>query len=253
MDGELRWAVTDGPEGSHAVVLPDDVPGARRLVAHYRGRFWCSTRAGGCGERLFAGAGFRHRAADSWCRFARSGTDAGLAYEHLRYEPALTRWLAGQGHQPRARTLLGPAGAADLQLVVDELDAVLEVQLAPLPDAAWRERDDADRRQHRHVTWLYGPGAGDAAATEAAVRGFSLELRRQNRGLLVGVRDVDGGIRWIPVTACRLSVDGFTAPGIAEARLTHARRMSERRAAARRAARHAPARTGALDQLPFPA
>jgi hypothetical protein len=255
VDGDLRWAVTDGPEGTHAVVLPEDDSGARRLVAHYRGRFWCSTQAGGCGERLVVAGGtraFRHRDADSSCRFAGPGVDASRAYDHLRYEPAVTAWLAAQGHRSRLRKLPGQAGAVGLQVVVDELDAVLEVQLSPLSDAAWRERDDADRRRHRHVTWLYGPGAEDAAATEAAVRGMSVELRRQNRGLVVGVRAVDDRTRWIRLAACRLTADGFAAPGMEEARVAHTRRTSERREAARRAARHTAPRTGVSDQLPFP-
>jgi hypothetical protein len=248
VSGELRWAVTDGPAGTHAVELPADAAGARLLVTHYRGRFWCSTRAGGCGERLLAGAqGFRHGTADAWCRFAEA--DAGPAYEHLRYEPALTAWLAEQGFRPRPRTLQAPDGAVDLQVVVDEVDAVLEVQLVPLSDVAWRERDDADRAQHRSVAWLYGPGAEQAAATEAAVRGFALELRRQNRGLIVGVRDVDDGVRWVPLTSCRLTAAGFEAPGVEQARAVHRRRTSERRAAARRAAGHAPV---GPEQLAFP-
>jgi hypothetical protein len=247
---ELRWAVTDGPEGTHAVVLPDDIAGAGQLVTHYRGRFWCATRAGGCGERLLAGAaGFRHADVDAWCRFAEPDADAAPAYEHLRYEPALTAWLAELGFRPRPRTLQAPDGAVDLQLVVDELDAVLEVQLSPLSDVAWRERDDADRARHRQVVWLYGPGAEQAAVTEAAVRGTSLELRRQNRGLIVGVRDVDDRVRWVPLTACRLTADGFTAPGIEQARAAHRRRVGERREAARRVAGHTPA---VPEQLAFP-
>jgi hypothetical protein len=247
VSSELRWAVTDGPAGTHAVELPADPAGARLVVTHYRGRFWCSRRAGGCGERLLAGAdGFRHADAAAWCRFAEA--DAGPAYEHLRYEPALTAWLTELGFFPRPRTLQAPDGAVDLQIVVDEVDAVLEVQLAPLSDVAWRERDDADRARHRHVTWLYGPGADEAAATEAAVRGLALGLRRQNRGLIVGVRDVDDRVRWVPLTACRLTPDGFEAPGVEQARAVHRRRTTERRAAARRVTRHAPP----PEQLAFP-
>jgi hypothetical protein len=256
VSSDLRWAVTDGPEGTHAVVLPEDGPGARRLAAHYRGRFWCSTAAGGCGERLVLGAGlrsFRHREATG-CRFAGEGADAGRAYDHLRYEPALTAWLAEAGYRPVLRRLPGPAGAVDLQVVVAEVDAVLEVRLSPLSDARWRERDDADRRRHRHVTWFYGPAAEAAAATEAAVRGVSLHLRRQNLGLVAGVRDADDRTRWVRLSACRLTADGFTAPGVEEARLAHRRRAGERREAARRAARHAaPPRSDAWEQLPFPA
>ena len=245
---ELRWAVTDGPAGTHAVALPDDGAAARLLVAHYRGRFWCSTEVGGCGGQLLAGArGFRHADGDAWCRFVEA--DAGPAYEHLRYAPVLTAWLAEQGFRARPRTLQSPDGAVHLQLVVDEVDAVLEVQLAPLSDVAWRERDDADRAQHRHVVWLYGPGAEQAAHTEAAVRGLALELRRQNRGLIVGVRDADGRVRWVSLTACRLTAEGFAAPGVEQARAAHLRRATERRVAARRASGHSPV---VPEQLAFP-
>jgi hypothetical protein len=251
VDDALRWAVTDGADGTRVVVLPAE-PAADRLGAHPRSRFWCATQAGGCGERLtFTPAGFRHADEDSWCRFARQGSDAERAYEHLRYEPALRAWLAGQGWSARVRLLPGPGGAVDLSVVVEEVDAVLEVQLSPLADAAWRERDDADRRQHRHVTWLYGPVAGAAATTEAAVRGTSLELRRQGRGLVVGVRDADGATRWVPLAACRLTADGFVAPGIEEAQAVHRRRAGERQEAARRAAGHGP-RTAVPEQLAFP-
>jgi hypothetical protein len=243
VDEALRWAVTDGPDGTAVIGLSAGLP------VPARGGFWCATRAGGCGERLLPGRdGFRHAAEDSWCRFARDGASAEAAYEHLRYEPALLAWLEGQRHRPRLRALRA-AGAADLQVVVDEVDAVLEVQLSPLTDAAWRERDDADRRSHRHVTWLYGPGAEEAAATEAVVRGTSLELRRQGRGLVVGVRDAEHRTRWVPLAACRLTADGFVAPGIEEAQALHRRRAGERQEAARRVARHAPP---APEQLAFP-
>jgi hypothetical protein len=248
VDGELRWAVTDGPDGTHAVVLPDDAPGAQQLVRHYRGQFWCSTQAGGCGERLLAGAhGFRHSAADSWCRF--SDADAGPAYEHLRYQPALGAWLAGGRHQPRLRKLAGPTGAIDLEVAVADVDVLLVLQLSPLSDAAWRDRDDVHRRHHRNVVWFYGPGADGAAGTEASIRGTALELRRQGRGLVVGVREADDAVRWLPLAACRLTADGLVAPGLEEARAAHRRRTSERREAARRAARHAPP---VPEQLAFP-
>jgi hypothetical protein len=247
--GGQRWAVTDGPEGAHVVVLPDDPAGARQLVAHYRGRFWCSTQAGGCGERLLAGPqGFRHSAAASWCRFA--GADAGPAYEHLRYEPALTAWLTAWGRSARVRKLAGPDGAIDLEVVAHDVDLLLALQLSPLSDAGWRERDDAHHRRHRHVTWFYGPEAAGAAATEAAVRGAALELRRQGRGLVVGVRDAEDRVRWVPLAACRPTGEGVTAPGLDAARAAHARRATARREAARRAARPG---TAGLDQLPFPA
>jgi hypothetical protein len=254
VDGELRWAVTDGPEGTHAVELPEDDAGARRLVAQCRGRFWCATQAGGCGERLVVRGGppsFRHADVDAWCRFADRGRLAVRAYEHLRYRPALAAWLTAQGCRPRVRTLPGPDGAIDLHVVVDEVGLAVEVQLSPLSDAAWRSRDDRCRGLHRHVVWMYGPGAEAAAATEAAVRGTAFLLRRQSRGLVVGVRDVEEHTRWVRLTACTVGADGFRAPGADEALAVHAQRTADRREAARRAA--VPHRQRLDEPLPFPA
>jgi hypothetical protein len=153
----------------------------------------------------------------------------------------------------------GPAGTAAVALPEDGCAVV--VQLAPLGDTAWRERDDRYRTLVRHVTWLYGPAAESAGDTELAVRGVAYAVRRHNTGLLVGVRDVGGGTRWVRLSACRLTADGFEAPGAGEARALHARRVADRREAARRAARSAEraaqrprVHPGTADlPLPFPA
>jgi hypothetical protein len=240
---ELVWAVTDGPEGTHAVLLPEDGAEARRLAVHHRGRFWCAREAGGCGERLVLLAddgrpAFRHRG-EAPCALAGHGPRAGRGYEHLRFQPGLTAWLAGQGHRPRVEKVIRRDGGIDLHVVVADVGAALELQLAPLSDVAWRERDDAVRGDVPRVTWLYGPAAEAGAATEAAVRGVSLSLRRHGPGLVVGVRDDDDRIRWVRLAACRLTRDGVEAPGIVEARALHARRTAEREEAARRVARQA--------------
>jgi hypothetical protein len=127
---------------------------------------------------------------------------------------------------------------------VDEVSSALEVQLSPLSDTTWRERDDHHRRRVRHVTWLYGPAAEPAASTEVAVRGVSLLLRRHDVGLAVGVRDVDDRTRWVRLAACWLTADGFWAPGMEDARVLHARRTADRQEAARRVA-HQAARSAA--------
>jgi hypothetical protein len=122
------------------------------------------------------------------------------------------------------------------------------VQLSPLPDTAWRRLDDRYRRQARHVTWLYGPAAEAAAATEAAVRGVSFAVRRHSVGLSVGVRDVDDRTRWVRLAACRLTADGFAVPGTECARALHARRTAEREEAARRRAQQAARRPRAGEE-----
>jgi hypothetical protein len=262
---ELRWAVTDGPAGTAAVTLPEDRTAVRALGLHRSSGFWCSREAGGCGSRLVlevregARPHFRH-CGDVRCAFP--GSDAGPAYEHLRYRRAVAAWLAAQGFRPRLEEVPSPPGIGGLHVLVAEVGAAVEVQLSPLPDTAWRERDDRYRRRVRHVTWLYGPAAESAADTELAVRGVAYTVRRHNTGLLVGVRDVDGGTRWVRLGACRLTADGFEAPGAAEARALHVRRAADRREAARRAARCAErAAQGPRDHprveapplLPFPA
>ncbi len=262
MSIELRWAVTDGPAGTAAVALPEDGTAARVLGRRPGSDFWCSREAGGCGGRLVlearAGARphFRHTG-DAHCAFTAS--DAGPAYDSLRHRRALGAWLAAQGLRPRFEEVPGRGG---LHAVVPEVGCAVVVQLAPLGDTAWRERDDRSRRRVRHVTWLYGPAAETAGDTELAVRGVAYAVRRHNTGLLVGVRDVGGGTRWVRLGACRLTADGFEAPGTAEARALHARRAADRHEAARRAARCAErgaqrsrVRAGAADVpfLPFPA
>jgi Competence protein CoiA-like family len=262
---ELRWAVTDGPAGTAAVTLPEDGTAARVLGLHRRGGFWCSRQAGGCGGRLVLEARegarprFRH-SGDVRCAF--TAADAGPAYEHLRHRRSLGAWLAAQGFRPRLEEVPGPPGSGSLHVVVAEVSSAVVVQLSPLPDTAWRERDDRYRRQVRHVTWLYGPAAESAGDTELAVRGVAYALRRHNTGLLVGVRDVEGGTRWVRLGACRLTGDGFEAPGAAQARALHAGRVADRQEAAQRAARCAErAAQGARDHpraepppvLPFPA
>jgi hypothetical protein len=267
VSSELLWAVTDGPAGTAPVALPEEGSAARVLDVHHDGGFWCSREAGGCGGRLVLRVRdgtrpqFRH-SGDARCTFTGRESDAGPAYEHLRYQRAVEAWLVGQRHRPRLEKLPGPDGRTGLHVVVDDVSHAIQVQFSPLPDTSWRERDDRCRRQVRHVTWLYGPEAESAGDTELAVRGVAYAVRRHNTGLLVGVRDVDGGTRRVRLGACRLTADGFEAPGTGEARALHARRAAERREAARRAARCAERaargprdhpRAEALPFLPFPA
>ncbi|MBM7804353.1 hypothetical protein JOD57_000190 [Geodermatophilus bullaregiensis] len=272
MSTDLLWAVTDGPAGTRAVPVPEDPSAARRLQRH--DDLWCARQAGGCGGRLLlrTGAGARpHLEHDGpvSCAFAGGGgPSAERAYDHLRYQHVLTAWLSGQGHRPQVRTTRHRDGSTDLHLVVDDAREVLEVALAPVSDVAWRQRDDRLRARFPHVTWLFGPAAAAAADTEAAVRGVSLVLRRHGADLAVGVRDDAGGTRWVRLSACSLTADGFSVPGADDARTRHARRSADREESARLRARQAtrePGRgargrrpaaarpwTALLPPLPFP-
>ena len=249
MSSEFLWAVTDGPAGTNAVALPGNCGSARRLDRHYSGRFWCSREAGGCGGQLIVRVGDEprprfHHHADVRCRFTGRESDADRAYEHLRYQRALSAWLSAQGYRPRIAKVPGQDGRTGLHVALDDVGHVVEVQLSPLSDTDWRERDDHYRSHARHVTWFYGPPAEAAATTEVAVRGVAFALRRHNVGLSVGVRDVDDHTSWVRLGACRLTTDGFHAPGAEDARARHAKRTVERRELARRVA-HESARQGA--------
>ena len=244
MAGDLLLAVTDGPAGTHAVDMPADRYEAIRLRERHGGRFWCSTEATGCGGGLLIAAGqqlrphFRHRK-DASCSFIGSESKAGPAYEHLKYQQALLTWLELQGHHPVLEKTLGPDGRTDLHVVVNAVRHSIEVQLSTLAAVAWRERDAKYRRHHEHVTWLYGPSAEAAGATELSLRGLSFALRA---GPHFGVRDVDEETHWVELIECRLTTDGLYVPGVAEAQALHRQRMAEAQEARRKAAAEEAAR-----------
>lgn len=132
MSGELLWAVTDGPAGTHAVELTEGSVDAGRLELHHGGAFWCSRAAGGCGGRLVLHAagkarpGFHHHAG-AGCAFSGREPDAARAYEHLRYQRALTAWLTGQGYRPRLEKVRGQDGHTGLHVAVDDVSHAVEV------------------------------------------------------------------------------------------------------------------------------
>lgn len=235
MTSELLWAVTDGPSGTSAVALPDDRFEALAIKAEHSGRFWCTTEANGCGGSLILNAGqvrvpyFRHHPGAP-CSFIGSEHKAGPAYEHLRYQRAFADWLKAQGYTPTLEKVLGTDGRTDLHVIVDQVSHAIEIQLSPVSAASWRERDTGYRRRVDHVTWLYGPAAETAGAAELSVRGLSFALKP---GPEVGVRDVDHQTHWVPLASCRLTADGFHAPGVEEARALHLQRQEERAEEAR--------------------
>lgn len=242
MATDLVWAVIDGPDGQQPVSMPPDRAAALRLKLQHDERFWCGRQASGCGSRLFVIAGeerrphFRHEA-HAACRFIDRPGAAEHSYEHLQYQLALQAWLHAQGHQADLEKHLGSDGRTDLHVVVDAVAHAIEVQLSPLGASAWQGRDQRYRQHAAHVAWLYGPGAGAAAATHLAARGVVLRLRP---GPEVGVQDVRGQVRWAPLALCSLLPTGFVAPGLADALALHEQLLREqeeaRLAAAERAA-----------------
>lgn len=235
MASELLWAVTDGPDGTSAVALPDDRFEALAIKAKHHGAFWCTTEANGCGGSLILNAGevrvpyFRHHPGAP-CSFIGSESKAGPAYEHLRYQQAFAEWVIEQGYTPTLEKVLGTDGRTDLHVVVDQVSHAIEIQLSPLSAVSWQERDTRYRRRVDHVTWLYGPAAESAGASELSQRGLSFSLKP---GPEVGVRDVDDQTRWVPLASCRLTADGFQAPGVVEAKALHLQRQQEKVEAAR--------------------
>lgn len=262
---KLAYAVVDGPDGAHAVVLPAGRSAALQIKDQYRETFWCSTQAGGCGARLIVAAGpvlrphYRHKDGMDGCALADDGARAERSYEHLRYQRALLAWLADQGLRATMEKVLGADSRADLHVVVDGRSQTLEVQLSPIAGNVWRDRDEKYRSHVDHVTWLYGSGAEAAAATEQAARGHALHLRTAAAALqesddsraaveaahaetVVEVGVVTHlGEAWSPLVVCQLRSDGVWTPDLDQALhdLAEAENVAAeaaRREAARRAA-----------------
>ncbi len=263
---KLAYAVVDGPDGAHVVVLPAGRSGALQIKDQYRETFWCSTQAGGCGARLIVAAGpvlrphYRHKDGMDGCALAEDGARAERAYEPLRYQRALLAWLADQGLHATIEKVLGADSRADLHVVVDGRSQTLEVQLSPIAGNAWRDRDEKYRSHVDHVTWLYGSGAEAAAATEQAARGHALHLRTAAAASQASGEaraDVEAahaetvvevgvvthlGEAWSRLAVCQLRSEGVWTPDLDQAlsdlaaaenmAVELARREAERRAAA---------------------
>ncbi|MCI2238104.1 hypothetical protein MO973_09615 [Paenibacillus sp. TRM 82003] len=228
-------AVVDGPDGTLARQAPADRNLAIELRLQHANGFWCSTLAGGCGGTLLLAAGavlrphFRHRGEVGSCALARDPARAERSYEHVRYQRVLLDWLTDQGLSGRAEHTMGSDGRADLHVLVDGVAHSIEVQLSPLNDRAWLQRDEKYRRRVRHVTWLYGPLVDAAAAREQAVRGIALRVRGD-----VESGDVEIGVQghtetaWAPLSQCRLPADGFWTPHLLAAQREHERVLRQR-------------------------
>ena len=100
----MRYAVVDGPEGTHWVFVPAERSDAQSLRARHSARFWCSTKAGGCGAQLSLKAGtekkphFAHYPGQAEnCRFAYDFDALERSYLHLALQLTLKKWLADLG------------------------------------------------------------------------------------------------------------------------------------------------------------
>ena len=223
----LCHAVTDGPEGSDAVVLSVDRAAALLAKARHGRGFWCSSAADGCGAPLFVVAGpvrrphFRHPSGSA-CAYARDARRAEAAYTHLAIQHALVRWLTTQGFTSRMEHVLVDGGRADVHVVVGDGAQTIEVQLSALPEDEWRRRDELYRSQVSCTTWLYGPDAEARAIDEVVQRHTALdvaaEVEEAGRWRVdIGTRDVDT-VAWDALADCKLTPDGIWTPHLDAAR-----------------------------------
>jgi Competence protein CoiA-like family len=222
----FRFAVIDGPEGTDAVVVPDDRDAAIKLKDTPGIEFSCTTVAGGCGGTLLIAAGklnrphFRHRFSHEAASCALA-TDpdpdrAERSYEHVWYQHALRGWLNDQGLQADIEHTFDDMGRADLYVTVDEVEQTIEVQLSPITHAARQERTKRYKRYVEHVTWLYGPGAESASASERIERGVAFMIQRhpETGTVEIGVCGHSAKTAWHPLAACRLTKDGLWTPDL---------------------------------------
>ena len=229
---DLIYAVTDGAEGTAAVTLPADRLEALELKREHDGRFWCSSKAGGCSDQLTLKAGpirrpyFSHQGSGR-CSFRSDPDSASRGYEHLEIQNQLKDWLADQGLEARLEASFGKDGRADLRVVVDSIAHVIEVQLSPISTAAWTSRTENYERHADDVTWLSGPRAEGLATAHIARDGYALLIKP---GVEVGVVTVTTTV-WVPLESCRLMRHGISGPGLDEARTAAIQEAQARRAA----------------------
>lgn len=129
----LRYAVTDGRDGTAAVVLPSLHAAALRMKVSFNHMFWCSRAIGGCGARLVVAAGevrvpyLRHKQEEKTeCALELDPRRADAPYRHLAALRALVAWIEAQGHQARIEYSVA-GGRADVQVVIDNRRHSLEV------------------------------------------------------------------------------------------------------------------------------
>ncbi|MDP9394140.1 MAG: hypothetical protein M3Q27_07740 [Actinomycetota bacterium] len=251
----LAHAVVDGPHGFAAVDVPENPSEARALRRQWANTFWCSTLAGGCGEKLTLAAGdvrrpYLRHGPNPTCQLAKNPSRATTAYEHLHYQRELAAWLGRQGLSAQIEHRFGAEGRADLHVMVEGVAQSIEVQLSRISDEEVRRRDALYRRHVAQVTWLFGElHARPLAAAAQAVDGVALLVRRRDDGdVEVGVLGYDDDEEWAPLDQCELREDGVWTPHLDVARDAHRRVLEARaREAEREAAQRAEAERRAAE------
>ncbi|GAA4129713.1 hypothetical protein GCM10022215_42550 [Nocardioides fonticola] len=234
----LSHAVTDGPNGTAFVILPEDADEARSLRSAYDRRFWCSTQGGGCGHLLDLVAGevranhFRHRAGEAHhCDLATEPEAIERSLLHLLLQTILADWLTAQGFDSTLEARLPDAGRADLRVDVHSGANTIEVQISSITVPQWESRDDRYRACVETVTWLFGSQISQALIGEVINRrgvAFKIahahdvplaELGRPEH-ILVGTTS-HSREDWHSLSDCQMTASGLWTPTSAKALAEH--------------------------------
>jgi hypothetical protein len=251
------FAVLGDPAGNRYIQAPPTQAEMHviKTDAETRGElFFCSSRLGGCGQRVMVINGperrphFRHYARTD-CPLTRA--TARDIYTHAMIQAALVGWLHNHGH-PDAVTekRLDKRSRVDVHC---EPGAVIEVQLSGETDSSMRCRTS---RYGGNVTWLYDPHNAISSRDSALARDSIVLLVRLRPaggrtirepqtgfsqqpidiGLSFRLGDTDGGYTdWWPLEECTFSpAEGLRPPGYAAAKqdVIDARRLRQERAEA---------------------
>lgn len=112
----------------------------------------------------------------------------------------------------------GVDGRADPHVVVESRRHTIEVQLSPIGVEDWSRRDENYRHHVDQVTWLYGPHAETAAATEQALRCHAFHIRGTGNDshIEIGVA-TELAEHWGSLVECELRPEGLWAPSLDQA------------------------------------
>ena len=246
-----RYAVVDDPDGVQWIVAPKSADQARALKRKHS-RFWCSTRAGGCGARLSLKSGDKravHLAhfpgEGDECPYRWDDAQEHHGYLHLILQLALQRWLQTQGHASTLEKVLDSGGRADLHISVDDFAQTIEVQLSPIEPGNWRSRTYRYLRSVSAVSWLFGTQVSRPAVDAAIDRsGFALRIRLnepedstavswERIDLIEIGTQIPGGTEWTPLADCTVTPSGVSTPHVAAAIEKHHDRANAREGARR--------------------
>jgi pyruvate/2-oxoglutarate dehydrogenase complex dihydrolipoamide acyltransferase (E2) component len=248
------FAVVGDPAGDRYIQAPTNHDAMTAMVsaADQAGElFFCSSRLGGCGEKVMPVNGniriphFRHYAHTRCPLTPALNRDI---YTHAIIQDALVCWLRSHGH-PEARTEKRLDRRSRVDVHCDP-DAVIEVQLSGETDTSMLART---LRYGNNVTWLYDPFNAISSREATLTRdGTVLVVRfrpspdkalwqpqtgfnRQPIDIGVKVRTfgTEGGfVEWHPLEACTFTpVTGLEPPLYAETRQTVADARERKRQA----------------------